>query len=215
MSKVIKGKLDAYFETGTEGVIWSLLEQGKEGYHGLNCLEDGDYLTILDHDNNVIWEGNIDFEYERNYIPFPSNPSYGQQCVRGLWVHGIQKDVDPETWADWFLEGRSALLIKAGFGKLHRCKSSTIVGHCWSGRGSPWNSIKDHGDLIIKFKNSGFYRYKNVDSDTYWAFESAESMGKYFAQFIKNKFEVEKLEMARPARYSTNPPRPWIKYNTD
>ena len=44
----ITGVLDAYFETGTEGVIWSVYEDGKTGYDGLNCLHTGDHLTIYD-----------------------------------------------------------------------------------------------------------------------------------------------------------------------
>lgn len=210
MSKVIAGKLEAFAETGTEGYIWTLYDDTKVGHYGLNFLQDGDHLTIYHPtQRQIVWQGNVDLEYETNYQPFPLNPEYGQQAVNGMWVHGVQRDVVPETWASWFTAKYPAELITAGFGKLYRCNSSTITGHQWNGKGSRYNQIKDTGDLIIKFKNSGYYRYKAVDADTYWAFYEAESMGKYFAQHIKNKFEVEKLELPRPARFSTNPPRPW------
>ena len=90
---VIRGVLDPFFETGTEGVIWSVYEDGRTGYDGLNCLADGDYLRIFDKEDptKVVWEGIIDLEWERNYRKYPLNPKYGQQEVGGFWVHGIQK----------------------------------------------------------------------------------------------------------------------------
>jgi hypothetical protein len=67
------------------------------------------------------------------------------------------------------------------------------------------------GDLILKFNNAGYYRYKDVDSDTYWAFEEAESKGKYFAANIKNKFVTEKLELPKPEKkiHGSDVPLAW------
>jgi|GEM_PF-2385368 len=59
---IVYGSLEAFCETGTEGVIWSVSEFGKQGYHGLNCLEAGDKLTVYSKvlDGNVIYEGETD-----------------------------------------------------------------------------------------------------------------------------------------------------------
>jgi hypothetical protein len=213
----IIGKLDPFSETGTEGVIWSLHENGKEGYDGLHCLGEGDHLTVYDPVDNtkVVWQGNIDLEYERNYRPFPMNPEYGQQEVGGMWVHGIQRTVTPEDWGTWFYKQYPAELVKCEIGRLWPCEgSSTILGQAWDGKGSVWNGIHDKGDLIVKFKNSGYYRYKDVDSDTYWEFHDAPSKGKYHATNIKNKFVVEKIELPKAEHkgYSINQPKPWAKY---
>jgi hypothetical protein len=61
--KVIFGALQAFAETGTEGDIWSVFEYGKNGYEGLNCLQDGDKLTVYNmvRDGAVTWEGAVDF----------------------------------------------------------------------------------------------------------------------------------------------------------
>jgi hypothetical protein len=215
----IKGKCDPFFETGTEGVIWSVYEDGKEGYDGLQCLDEGDYLTIFDpaKPKEVVWEGNIDLEYERNYHPFPMNPEYGQQAIMGMWVHGIQRDVEPDDWGTWFFKEYPCELIKSEIGRLYRCKSAIIGGHRWTGTANRWSKDNLHGvgDLILKFNNAGYYRYKDVDSDTYWAFEEAESKGKYFAANIKNKFVTEKLELPSKPTYKLNPPKPWKKYPAD
>jgi hypothetical protein len=208
----IKGKLEPFFETGTEGVVWSVFEDGVQGYDALHCLYQGDYLTIFDPEDptKVVWEGNIDLEFERNYEKFPMNPQYGQQAVMGMWVHGIQSDVEPDDWGTWFFKQYPAELIKSEVGHLYQCKSSTIAGHKWAGKGSPYNKDRDPADLIIKFKNGGIYRYKDVDYETYYGFEDAESKGKYLAKNIKNKFVTEKIDLPRPARYSTNKPKPWV-----
>lgn len=60
---VLYGALDPFAETGTEGVIWSVHEYGKRSYDGLNCLENGDKLTVYScvRDGAVEWEGPVDF----------------------------------------------------------------------------------------------------------------------------------------------------------
>ena len=61
--KLIHGALDAFAETGTEGVIWSVHEYGKAGYEGLHCLQDGDELTVYTKVTNgdIEWEGELSF----------------------------------------------------------------------------------------------------------------------------------------------------------
>lgn len=108
---VIKGKLDAFWETGTEGVIWSVYEDGKEGYDGLHPIRQGDRLRILEGDE-VLWEGEVDQDKETNWTAFenPLVEGDGQQCVLNHWVHWLQRGVDPEVWAGWFFEEKRAEL---------------------------------------------------------------------------------------------------------
>jgi hypothetical protein len=111
---IIHGKLDPFFETGTEGVIWSVYDESKKGYDGLFCLEDGDKLTVYGHDGvTVIWEGVVALEYKRNWHAYPLNPQYGQQAVYGYWVHGFQATLAPEVWAMMFFAGLPAKLERA------------------------------------------------------------------------------------------------------
>jgi hypothetical protein len=215
MTNVIEGKLEAFFETGTEGIIWSVYEDGKEGYDGLHSLEDGDYLMVFHpDDDSLVWEGNISLEYVRNYRPYQSNPECGQQEVLGRWVHGLQDNVDPEIWATWFLENYPSKLVKSTVGHLFPVKSSTIVGYGWSAAGS----LRDAGDLTVKFK-SGYYKYKDVDATTFWSFYDAESKGRYFAQHIKDKFDFEKVPLAiKPVSDTcalTNEPSPCGHQSTE
>lgn len=111
---MIRGRLENYWETGTEGVRWALVEDGKPGYDGLHALRDGDRLTVYagDEDGTVLWEGVVELEYERLWRPYPKNPEYGQQAIFGYWVRGFQVDLEPEVWASWFIEGRRAHLLK-------------------------------------------------------------------------------------------------------
>jgi len=117
---IIKGKLDPFCETGTEGVVWCLYEDGKTGYDGLHLLMDNDYLAILDPNDNtkVIWEGHISLEYSTNCQPHPLNPNYMFQIIDGQGVKGIQVDIEPSVWFEWFQKQYPAELIKAAAGHM-------------------------------------------------------------------------------------------------
>jgi len=106
----VRGRLEAYFETGTEGVYWSLVDPGRPGYDGLWTLRNGDQLRIIDTTDETLWSGEIQFEYTTNWQPYPMNPEHGQQAVQGFWVHGLQEDFDPDRWATLFLQSYRAEL---------------------------------------------------------------------------------------------------------
>ena len=110
----ITGTLYPFSETGTEGVVWSLTNIRLDGWDKLNCLVDGDYLTIFDLVNNtvVIWEGEIHYEYSRNLTSSPFNSNYKKQAIMNSWVNGIQHNVEPDTWMSWFINEHQAQLIK-------------------------------------------------------------------------------------------------------
>jgi hypothetical protein len=105
MRKEISGTTLAYFETGTEGVLWAIIDESvpQGSYEGLIILNNGDYLEIFNKNNEPLFKGIIDFDFKKNWTPYPLNPKYGQQAIGGYWVHGVQKDIDPDTWLSWFL----------------------------------------------------------------------------------------------------------------
>ena len=192
----IKGMLEPFSETGTEGIIWSVYEDGKTGYDALHCLGNGDHLAIFDLVNpaEMVWYGNIDLEYESNKQPFPFNPEYSQQAVFGYWVHGFQKDVVPEQWATWFLKAYPCQLIKADLGRFYQVKSSIVQSYNYTG--GSWNQTD--GDLLLKFKNGTIYKYKDVPYKLADELGAAESFGKFFLANIKDKFVTEKVEFPKP-----------------
>lgn len=96
------GVLEPFWETGSEGVHWSVEEDGKLGYASLHGLRDGDWLRVFSAEGGVLFDGEVHLECKRNLRPLPGNPQYSQQEVNGYWVHGLQIDVAPETWAAWF-----------------------------------------------------------------------------------------------------------------
>jgi hypothetical protein len=101
----IKGILEPFFETGTEGVIWSLQDEkhisadGKEwSYDGLNGLEDGDFLKVFNDAarKKVIWQGEIK-------LIFPPDLRYNR---------GVQDGVDKEAWTKMFWDAKPGILYK-------------------------------------------------------------------------------------------------------
>lgn len=122
---LVSGVLEPFFETGTEGVVWSVYDPRKRGYEGLNQLQNGDHLTVYEPDGVTIrWKGVVRLEYKRNYRPYPMNPKYGQQEVLGYWVHGLQRTLEPEAWARMFFDGLPCLLRR----KPKRCKAGKKSG---------------------------------------------------------------------------------------
>lgn len=109
----IKGILDPFWETGTEGVIWMFNDPTLPGYYQMYTIKNR-HLEVLDDNNQTLWAGKVKLEYKRNFHPYPSRAGedkvYGQQSIRGYWVHGFQKDLDPELWADMFFKNRRAIL---------------------------------------------------------------------------------------------------------
>jgi hypothetical protein len=105
-AKKIRGLGQAFWETGTEGVFWSVQDaKHPTGYDGLFILENGDHLTIFDKDDmaKTLWRGEITLEYESHRET--NEYGYCGQAISGCWVHGLQRTRDVEQWATYFFCG--------------------------------------------------------------------------------------------------------------
>lgn len=109
---IIKGKLEAYFETGTEGVLWAVYENGQTGYDGLNILEEGDELTIYGNDGRVVFQGAVDPDRQIGWTAHPGGYGGGQPVALGMWIHWTQRGFQPDDWAKLFVDELEAELVK-------------------------------------------------------------------------------------------------------
>jgi hypothetical protein len=121
-----EGELEAFSETGTEGIVWSLLSNipvnpqiGKEThsyYDRLVCLEPGDHIIIYDKDfaidgyKFIVWEGDLDLEIESH----KETNAFGftGQAIFNMWCHGLQKTPFVEQWAIYFMKSYPAKIIR-------------------------------------------------------------------------------------------------------
>lgn len=106
----IRGFLEPFFETGTEGVVWSLQDPGLPGYDGLDPLEDGDELHVLDDTGGTLWDGIVRLDFLTGRLPRWAGGEPVQQAVLGYWVRGVQEGMDPEAWGRMFFDSRRAVL---------------------------------------------------------------------------------------------------------
>lgn len=97
------GVLEGFFETGSEGIMWCLIEDGKQGYEGVHFIEEGDRLIVYGENNKVLFDGDIDCDYQIGWTEYPKNPGYGQPCALGYWIHWTQRGWQPDKWAKLFM----------------------------------------------------------------------------------------------------------------
>ncbi len=101
--RIVMGFLEDFFETGTEGVIWSLISEEERGYDALFPIEEGDHLTIQDQLGRKLWSGKIRCDRKSGWRRYPLNSKYGQPSALGHWVHWTQRGFKPDDWARYFI----------------------------------------------------------------------------------------------------------------
>lgn len=114
-TRVIRGTLHLFSETGTEGGWWALQDERfiepptadwpheRWSYEGLVPLSDGDRLTIFAPDGSVYWQGEI----KMKLLPLFT------EHANGMWIHADQEGVTREFWALPFFEGYKGEVVKA------------------------------------------------------------------------------------------------------
>lgn len=103
----IEGILEPHFETGTEGIVWSVYADRRLvtsyeqwSYDKLYSLHDGDRLIVYAPDNKtVVFDDFIDLDWNAGIV---HDPGPGGQEALGFWVHGIQRGFEPDDWARFF-----------------------------------------------------------------------------------------------------------------
>lgn len=100
-------------------------------------IDDGSLITVFNTitKGDIFWQGTVDLEYKNRHRPFPANPQYGQQEIFGMWVRGLQADLQPETWAAMFFLGLPAILERDGktyHGSLDPFFETGTEGVIWS-----------------------------------------------------------------------------------
>lgn len=135
------------------------------------ALKNGTLLTVFNTvaKGETLWEGTIELERDRNKKAAPMNPNYKGQVAFGMWVHGFQKDMEPEEWASMFFERFPAKLEKDGkviYGSLDPFFETGTEGVLWA---VSEYGIPGYGGLNVLKDGDKLTVYKNVtDGDIAW-----------------------------------------------
>lgn len=125
---VHEGTLEAWIETGTEGAVWVLVEDGPGGfYERMRPLEAGDRLTAWLADGRAVFDGLVRPDRRAGWQEYPLNPGHGQPAALGVWAHWTQRGWDPDLWASLFVlhdPRLRARLVKRPAGRLRALPTS-------------------------------------------------------------------------------------------
>lgn len=101
---VYEGVIFPFFETGTEGLLWALQQNGACGYEGLVCLGEGDLVTIHSPQGELLFEGLIKKDHQTGAIPRYEGDPCSQVTALGYWAHWSQEGWAPDSWAKLFVD---------------------------------------------------------------------------------------------------------------
>lgn len=105
MVKEYNGRLAGYFETGLEGMVWALEQDGVEGDAGLLFIEEGDEITIYSSGGEQVYSGVIKPDKLRGQRRRPSSTCMQPQAL-GVWIHWAQESFEPDEWASYFMSNK-------------------------------------------------------------------------------------------------------------
>lgn len=108
--KRIDGVLDPFWETGTEGIVWSVYgdraNSPQLSYDKLHTLRDGDRLIIYAPDNEtVVFDDFINLVWQPSCEQDPATGVLVErpyQTALGFVVNGVQMGLNPDEWARFF-----------------------------------------------------------------------------------------------------------------
>lgn len=111
--RIYHGRLEPFSEQGTEGTFWCVHDPARPGYEGLHAIESGDLLTVFSDAGrqNVLWEGVIEFDYDRCRSSLPLAPSIKVQRIGHETVHGIPASIKPGEWMTMFRQHKPCTLV--------------------------------------------------------------------------------------------------------
>ena len=87
-----KGKIFAYYEQGWEGRIEFAFS--PKNAQNFIFLQTGDYMTLYNHDNSILFQGKIKFCRRRFWDK--------HKLTVDIWSFRKQKGVSYEKWMQWF-----------------------------------------------------------------------------------------------------------------
>lgn len=211
--KKITGNLEAFFESGSEGIQWCIYMDNKKGYDALHYIESDDYITIYDEENSVIYEGDIIKDNFSNWQPYPMNPMLGQQVAGDYYVHWVQANVDPDLWSEWFNKRLKAEITKSNLSNDQRelIKKSIIDNYYKNIELS--DAVLTKSKLLINLKEPKHYNEEGTNAVSSILFSSVKRYqiidGCYYTIIIledelKHDVEIKKEDICEELFYKLN-----------
>ncbi len=95
MPERLFGSLTSFCTSDPEAVIWLFVSDDFDSLDAAHLLEDGDMLTVFDHEGDIVFNGLIECDYGDGHLR-----------AGGYAANWIQKGWKPEDWAGLFMTGK-------------------------------------------------------------------------------------------------------------
>lgn len=149
MINTYKGKTNSYFETGMEGVRWSVETDEPDESLIHNCIyfiKEGDYVTITTEKGEKLFDDVIVFDKLSCKHNYPNGVG-SQQVAGGLYTHWIQHGFSGDEWFKIFQNNE--IVVVSGYDNSKRIDEIKNTVPTYISKQNHFETVRNQAKILI------------------------------------------------------------------